>query len=102
MLLRSAVEADLPAIQAIYAHWVTHGTSSFELEAPNLAEMFRRHTDVVAKGLPYLGSLGLHNALGFRHIGTLQSTGWKFDRWLDTNLMQCSLGAGDTMPAVIA
>ncbi len=174
MLLRSAVEADLPAIQAIYAHWVTHGTSSFELEAPNLDEMFRRHTDVVAKGLPYLvaevdgqvmgyayanwfrprpayrysvensvyvhpevrrggiarllmvellarcemagarqmiavigdsantGSLGLHNALGFRHIGTLQSTGWKFDRWLDTNLMQCSLGAGDTMPAVIA
>ena len=46
-----------------------------------------------------LGSVGLHSALGFRHIGTLQSTGWKFDRWLDTVLMQRSLGLGDTTGA---
>ena len=45
------------------------------------------------------GSVGLHLALGFRHIGTLQSTGWKFDRWLNTVLMQRSLGAGDAAPA---
>ena len=45
------------------------------------------------------GSLGLHAALGFRHIGTLQSTGWKFDRWLDTVVMPRALGPGDTLRA---
>ena len=172
MLLRSAVDADLPAIQAIYAHWVATGTGSFELEPPTLEEMGKRRADVLSKALPYLvaeadgtvagyayanwfrprpayrfsvensvyvhpeqrrggvarllmvelmarcemagarqmlavigdsanvGSVGLHTALGFRHIGTLQSTGWKFDRWLDTVFMQRSLGLGDTSAAV--
>ena len=47
-----------------------------------------------------VSSVGLHASLGFRHIGTLQSTGWKFERWLDTVLMQRSLGAGDAAPSV--
>jgi L-amino acid N-acyltransferase YncA len=170
MLLRSAIDADLPAIQAIYAHWVTHGTGSFELEAPGVDEMTRRRADVLSKGLPYLvaetngqvvgyaycnwfrprpayrfsvensvyvqpdarragvarllmveliarsemagarqmiavigdsanaGSVGLHSALGFLHAGTLRSTGWKFNRWLDTVLMQRALGPGDGLP----
>ena len=34
------------------------------------------------------GSIGLHTAMGFEHIGTLRSTGWKFGRWLDTVFMQ--------------
>ncbi len=171
MLLRSATDLDLTAIQAIYAHWVTHGTGSFELEPPTTEEMAKRRADVLGKGLPYLvaedsgvvrgyayanwlrprpayrftvensvyvhpdarrsgvarllmaelmtrceqagarqmvavigdsantGSVGLHAAMGFRHIGTLQSTGWKFDRWLDTVFMQRPLGLGDTTAA---
>ena len=39
-------------------------------------------------------SIGLHASLGFRHIGTLQSVGLKFGRWLDTVLMQRALGGG--------
>jgi phosphinothricin acetyltransferase len=39
-------------------------------------------------------SIGLHAALGFRHVGTLQSVGFKFGRWLDTVLMQRALGSG--------
>lgn len=54
MLLRSATDADLPAIQAIYAHWVSTGTGSFELVAPTLDEISQRRADVVFKGLPYL------------------------------------------------
>jgi L-amino acid N-acyltransferase YncA len=42
-------------------------------------------------------SIGLHQAMGFTHMGTLRSTGWKFNRWLDTVLMQKQLGAGDTI-----
>lgn len=171
MLLRNATDADLPEIQAIYAHWVIHGTGSFELDPPTVDEIGKRRSDVLSKGLPYLvaeeagvvrafayanwfrprpayrfsvensvyvhpdtrrsgvarllmaelmtrceqagarqmvavigdsantGSIGLHTAMGFRHIGTLQSTGWKFDRWLDTVFMQRQLGLGDSTSA---
>ncbi len=44
-------------------------------------------------------SIGLHTAMGFHHMGTLRSTGWKFDRWLDTVLMQRALGTGNSKPA---
>ena len=43
-------------------------------------------------------SIGFHERLGFRHVGVLGSVGHKFDRWVDTVLMQCVLGDGDTSP----
>jgi len=46
------------------------------------------------------GSVGVHQALGFEHVGVVQSCGWKFDRWLDIVLMQKSLGHGDNCPPV--
>jgi L-amino acid N-acyltransferase YncA len=36
-------------------------------------------------------SVALHLACGFRHIGTLEKVGRKFDRWLDTVLTQREL-----------
>ena len=46
------------------------------------------------------GSIGLHAACGFQMIGTHPNVGLKFGRWLDTVMMQLSLGEGaDTMPA---
>jgi len=39
------------------------------------------------------GSIGLHTALGFRHVGVLQRVGLKHGRWLDVVLMQLSLAA---------
>jgi phosphinothricin acetyltransferase len=38
-------------------------------------------------------SIRLHERFGFRHAGTLKNVGYKFDRWLDTVLMQLDLGA---------
>jgi L-amino acid N-acyltransferase YncA len=43
-------------------------------------------------------SIELHTRLGFRMIGTLQAVGFKFDRWLDSVLMQKELGSGDRTP----
>lgn len=43
-------------------------------------------------------SMRLHESLGFRHVGTLRSVGWKHGRWLDTVLMQRALGPGDEVP----
>jgi phosphinothricin acetyltransferase len=37
-------------------------------------------------------SIQLHRAAGFRMIGTLDNVGYKFDRWLDSVLMQRPLG----------
>jgi L-amino acid N-acyltransferase YncA len=39
-------------------------------------------------------SIALHAAAGFRIVGTLASVGFKFDRWLDSVLMQRALGKG--------
>jgi phosphinothricin acetyltransferase len=44
------------------------------------------------------GSIGVHRALGFEHVGTVKSCGWKFNRWLDIVLMEKTLGAGDRTP----
>jgi phosphinothricin acetyltransferase len=162
-LIRSAVEADVPAITGIYAHHVRHGTASFEIEAPDEAEIDRRRLDVLALGLPYLvaevdgrvaayayagryrarpayrftvedsvyvhpdylgrglgrellarliedcrrqgarqmvaiigdsanvASIRLHERLGFRRVGVLEGVGYKFDRWIDSVIMQLAL-----------
>ena len=46
------------------------------------------------------GSIGVHRALGFDHIGTTRAVGWKSGRWLDVVFMQRSLGLGSsTVPA---
>jgi len=45
-----------------------------------------------------LASIGAHSACGFSHTGVLGACGWKFERWLDVVLMQCTLGVGDQQP----
>lgn len=54
--VRAATDADLPAIAAIYAHWVLHGPATFEEVPPSEAEMTARRTKVLAAGLPYLAA----------------------------------------------
>lgn len=166
MLIRPATLSDIPAITAIYAHAVRHGTASFELEPPTEAEMTRRMQAILEGKFPYLAteidgklagyayaslyrtrpayrftvedsvyiapdmhrrgigkallqrlveectalgyrqmiavigdsdqaaSIGVHKACGFEPAGNLKSIGWKFDKWLDTPLMQRALGDG--------
>lgn len=164
--IRPAVEADLPAITAIYEREVLHGTATFELTPPDLAEMTRRFRALADGSFPYLaaevagevvgyayagpyrprpayrftvensvyltpavhrrgigmkllqrlidecearghrqmiavigdsanaGSIGLHGRAGFQMIGTHPNVGFKFSRWLDTVMMQRTLGEG--------
>lgn len=42
------------------------------------------------------GSIALHRKLGFQKVGTFSSVGFKHGQWVDTVLMQRSLGLGDT------
>jgi phosphinothricin acetyltransferase len=39
-------------------------------------------------------SIGLHEKLGFKTVGTLPAAGFKFRRWIDVVLMQRALGPG--------
>jgi phosphinothricin acetyltransferase len=41
-------------------------------------------------------SIGVHRSAGFSPVGTLKSSGWKFDRWLDVVMMDKALGFGDS------
>lgn len=43
-------------------------------------------------------SIALHRAVGFRTVGAFEGVGYKFDRWLDTVLMQRALGKGRGAP----
>jgi L-amino acid N-acyltransferase YncA len=43
-------------------------------------------------------SIALHKAAGFAFVGTLRAVGYKHGQWLDTPLMQLTLGDGDTSP----
>jgi phosphinothricin acetyltransferase len=54
LLIRPSDEADLPAITRIYGRAVLHGTGTFELEAPDEAQMRQRREAVLANGLPWL------------------------------------------------
>ena len=46
------------------------------------------------------GSIGVHRKCGFQMLGTHPDVGLKFGRWLDTVMMQRSLGEGaSTVPA---
>jgi L-amino acid N-acyltransferase YncA len=40
-------------------------------------------------------SIALHRRHGFTFCGTIHSVGYKFDRWLDSVIMQLPLGEGD-------
>ena len=67
MELRPAAAADVPAIQAIYAHHVLHGLATFEEEPPDAAEMARRMHDIVARGLPFLVAEADGRLLGYAY-----------------------------------
>ncbi len=164
--LRPATPADVPAITAIYGHYVLTHTATFELDPPDEDEMRARMTAIASARMPYwvaedggavvgycyvapyrprpayrftvensvyvapdrvgrgigsgllakvvaecvpLGlreivavigdsdnrpSIHLHRSAGFTDVGTLRNVGFKFDRWLDTVIMQRSLGDG--------
>ena len=69
VLVRPSSPADLPAIQAIYAHHVTHGFGSFEEVPPDVDEMAARRLALVERGLPHLVAEADGRVLGYAHAG---------------------------------
>lgn len=67
--MRACAPADLPAIQAIYAHHVLTGTASFEIDPPDLAEITRRFEKVRGLGWPWIVAEGEGKVLGYAYCG---------------------------------
>jgi phosphinothricin acetyltransferase len=67
LLIRPSAASDITAITAIYAWNVLNGTGTFELEAPDDAEMGRRRDDVLAKDLPWLVAERDGTVLGYAY-----------------------------------
>ena len=67
LLIRPSTLKDLPAITAIYGWNVLNDTGTFELDAPDAAEMSRRRDDVLSKGLPWLVAERAGAVLGYAY-----------------------------------
>jgi L-amino acid N-acyltransferase YncA len=67
--IRPAIEADLPAITEIYEHAVLHGTATFELIPPDLAEMTRRYRELIEGGYPYFVATLDGEVAGYAYAG---------------------------------
>ena len=52
--IRTATVHDMAAVTAIYRHFVTTSTNTFEITAPDVCEMEERRQSVAGRGLPYL------------------------------------------------
>ena len=77
--LAPASIAHIPAITAIYAEAVVHGTASWELDPPDTAEMARRMADIQARGYPYLVALAGGAVAGYAYASAYRPRpGYRF------------------------
>jgi phosphinothricin acetyltransferase len=67
--IRPTTAADLPSITAIYQHAVLHGTATFELIPPDLAEMTRRFAVLMEGGFPYFTAALDGRVVGYAYAG---------------------------------
>lgn len=71
--LRDVVDADIPAITAIYAVEVTDLVNTYEYDVPDVAEMTRRMHDILGRGFPYIVALVDGAVAGYAYANTYRS-----------------------------
>ncbi len=67
MDIRNATEADIPEIQAIYAHHVLHGTGTFDETPPSAEEMNAKFRSVLDRGWSWLVAADATGVLGYAY-----------------------------------
>jgi L-amino acid N-acyltransferase YncA len=68
--IRASRPEDVPAIAAIYGHWVAHGLASFELDPPDAVEIARRRDAILAAGYPHLVAEREGRVIGYSYAST--------------------------------
>lgn len=71
--IRAAQAGDVASITEIYADAVRNGTGTFEIEAPDQAELARRLEYLVGGGFPYLVAEHDGAVCGFAHAGPFRT-----------------------------
>ncbi len=71
--IRDTTEADLTEITEIYADAVLHGTATYELEPPTLAEMTERYKSLRASSYPYFVAEENGRVLGYAYAGPFRA-----------------------------
>ena len=72
MEIRPALPADLPEIQAIYAHHVLHGTGTFEEQPPSIEELTARYQAVTDRGWAWLSATDTTGVLGYGYYAQIR------------------------------
>jgi len=67
--IRAATHDDAEAITALYSGHVAHGTASFELSPPDIAEMRRRMGALLAEGYPWFCAIVEGSIVGYAYAG---------------------------------
>jgi phosphinothricin acetyltransferase len=67
MQIRDAREADVPAIQAIYAHHVLTGSGTFDEAPPSVEEMIEHFGAVTTQGASWLVAEDASGVLGYAY-----------------------------------
>lgn len=73
VLVRPATEADIPAIDAIYAVEVRERVNTYEYAVPDEAEMRARMRRTLAAGYPYLAAEDGGAVVGYAYAGGYRS-----------------------------
>jgi phosphinothricin acetyltransferase len=71
--IRSATDADVPAIAEIYAHYVRTALATFELDPPTSKEMAERRAAIIVQGLPYLAAELDGMLVGYAYVSPYRS-----------------------------
>jgi len=67
--IRDSCDDDVQVIASIYAHYVLHGTASFETEAPSVEEIKRRRNELVRRDYPYIVAEDSSGVVGYAYAG---------------------------------
>ncbi len=79
MEIRLATPADLPDIQAIYAHHVLHGTGTFEEIPPSLEDISARFETGTRRGWAWLVAADATGVLGYAYYAQIRDrTAYRF------------------------
>lgn len=69
LILRNCAQSDLDTVREIYADAVLHGTASFEIDPPDLAEMTQRWRALTQDGFPFLLAESGGRVVGYAYAG---------------------------------
>ena len=72
MNIQPAAAADIPEIQAIYAHHVLHGSGTFEEVPPSVEEVQERFAAIVRRGWSFLVATDTTGVLGYAYYAQLR------------------------------